>query len=401
MSPRQTGLSIVPGFLTAGMHAGIKEKRELDLALIVSEHDTSAAGVFTTNRCAAAPVTLTKRHIRTGNIRAIITNSGNANACTGVNGMSDARDMAKATAEALGLQANQICVSSTGIIGKPLPMERIRAAIPGLVTRLKPAGGRSAARAILTTDVHVKETGATARIAGKTLTIGGIAKGAGMIHPNMATMLGYLATDALIETSALQRALKSAVDASFNAITIDGETSTNDMVLCLANGHARNSIIKAGTSSMDEFQRFLTDGCVDLAKQIVRDGEGTTKVIQVIVQHAKTSRNAKTIAEAIGTSPLVKTAMFGQDPNWGRFMAVIGRARVPIKPALISILFDDVAVVEAGMGTGVESERSAKTVLRRQEFPITLDLGIGHESHRIWTTDLSPAYVALNAHYPT
>lgn len=391
----------MPGILTAGIHAGIKQAPELDLALIFSTHATTAAGVFTTNRCAAAPVDITRRHIRAGKVRAIITNSGSANACTGQRGLSDALAMAHVVAEALDLKPNQVCVGSTGIIGKPLPLQRIRRAIPELVSRLKPSGGRNAARAILTTDSRVKEVSATAIIAGKRVTIGGIAKGAGMIHPNMATMLGYLATDADIERTALQHALKFAVGESFNAVTIDGETSTNDMVLCLANGLAKTPRICLGTVAMRSFQRLLTEVCLNLAKQICRDGEGTTKVIQVVVKHARTRRDAKKMAMAVGTSMLFKTAMFGQDPNWGRIMAAIGRSSILIKPDRISLAFDAVTVVKNGVGVGIASERAAKKILRKKEFTLTVDLGIGQEHDRIWTTDLSPAYVAFNAHYLT
>ncbi len=391
----------MPGILAAGIHAGIKQAPELDLALIFSTHDTTAAGVFTTNKCAAAPVDITRRHIRAGKVRAIITNSGSANACTGHRGLSDALAMAHVVAEALDLKPNQVCVGSTGIIGKTLPIQRIQKAIPELISRLKPSGGRNAARAILTTDSRIKEASTTAIIAGKRVTIGGIAKGAGMIHPNMATMLGYLATDADIERTALQHALKFAVGESFNAVTIDGETSTNDMVLCLANGLAKNSQIRVGTAAMRSFQRLLTEVCLNLAKQICHDGEGTTKVIQVVVNRARTRRDAKKMALVVGTSTLFKTAMFGQDPNWGRIMAAIGRSSIPIKPDRISLAFDTVTVVKNGVGVGIASERAAKKVLRKREFTLTIDLGIGKEHDHIWTTDLSPAYVALNAHYPT
>ena len=401
MSAKLTGLSSVPGFQTAGIHAGIKPAPELDLALIVSTHPATAAGVFTTNKCAAAPVDITRRHIRAGTIRAIITNSGNANACTGKRGLSDALAMARTTAQMLDVKSNQICVGSTGIIGKPLPVQLILKAVPKLVSRLRPSGGRKAARAILTTDSCIKEVSTTAIISGKRVIIGGIAKGAGMIHPNMATMLGYFATDVNIERTALRHALKCAVEESFNAITIDGETSTNDMVLCLANGHAKNPIIRLGTAAMRSFQRMLTEACLNLAQQICRDGEGTTKVIEVVVNHARTRRDAQRLAMMVGTSNLFKTAMFGQDPNWGRIMAAIGRSNISIKPDRISLIFDSVTVVKKGMGIGPSSERAAKRVLKKNEFTLTIDLGIGKENHKIWTTDLSPAYVALNAHYPT
>ena len=402
MSIKPIGLSSVPGIVTAGIHAGIKPAPELDLALIVSKHVTTiAAGVFTTNRCVAAPVSITRRHIRAGDVRAIISNSGNANACTGQRGFSDALDMANHAAQALGLRPSQICVGSTGIIGKPLPIQCIRNAIPTLVSRLSPTGGRKAARAILTTDSRVKEATNITMIAGRRVTIGGIAKGAGMIHPNMATMLSYLATDANIDQVALHHALKLAVAESFNAVTIDGDTSTNDMVLCLANGLANNPRICLGSQGMRSFQRLLTETCIDLAKQICRDGEGTTKVIQVIVKRARTQRSAKKMAMAIGTSNLFKTAMFGQDPNWGRIMAALGRSSIPIKLDRISIAFDAITVVKKGVGVSTASDAATKKVLRKRAFTVTVDLGDGREKYRIWTTDLSPAYVALNAYSST
>jgi len=367
----------------------------------MSSYPAVAAAVFTTNKCAAAPITITKRHVRGGGICAIITNSGNANACTGKQGFLDALTMAAATAKLLGLKPNQVGVSSTGIIGKPLPIDRIVNAIPRLVSGLTSSGGSRVAQAILTTDSCTKETSITGIIVGKTVVIGGIAKGSGMVHPNMATMLGYLITDANIERAALQQALKSAVQESFNAVTIDGDTSTNDMVLCLANGQAKNRLIRVGTPAMRSFQRLLTEACVNLAKKICCDGEGTTKLIEIVVKRARTRGDAKRLAMAVGTSTLFKTAMFGQDPNWGRIMAALGSSQVLINPEKISLMFDSVSVVKKGVGTGAALERAAKKVLRKKEFTLTIDVGMGKENQRIWATDLSTEYVEHNAHYST
>ena len=387
------------GFLAAGIHCGIKKPSILDLALIVSSEPGPIAGVFTTNRLPAAPVLLDRLHLRRGVGQAIIVNSGNANACTGSQGLADAEEMADLVARRLHADPQAIFVGSTGVIGQPLPMARIREGIPAIISRARRTGGREAARAILTTDLKAKEVAASARIGGRTVTVAGMAKGSGMIHPDMATMLAYLTTDAAIEQPALQAALVASANASFNCISVDGDTSTNDTVLCLANGLAGNAPIKAGSSDLTAFQRLLHHICFELAMKVCRDGEGVTKVVRIVVTGAKSAEEAKQIARTIGTSSLVKTALFGEDANWGRIIAALGRAGVPIEPTRVALAFDRVPIVKAGVGLGRSAEQQISRVVRRREFTITLDLGLGSAVAQLWTTDLSYDYIKINASY--
>jgi len=393
------GITAVPGMLAAGMAAGIKKGDVHDLALIASEREATAAGVFTLNKVVAAPVILDRQRLRRGKGRAILINSGNANACTGRQGYADAVKVAVLTAQALRLRPEDVFVASTGVIGKPLPMERIEAAIPVLARQLRRDGGEDAARAIMTTDTTVKMVVATDTIGGRTITVGGIAKGSGMIHPDMATMLAFLATDAAVPRAILQRGLRQAADRSFNRIPVDGDTSTNDMVLCLANGVAGNRPVASGSADARRFQALLDYVCLDLAKKIAWDGEGATKFVALRVKRASTTRAAVRVAVAIATSSLVKTAWFGEDANWGRIMAAIGRAGVQIAPDRIAIMYGDVPVVHRGTGLGLAAEEQANTVLKGREFALTVDLGIGHAEATVWTTDLSPEYVKINASY--
>jgi len=393
------GVTAPLGFLAAGVHCGIKKPSILDLALIVSSEPGPIAGLFTTNRLPAAPVLLDRLHLRRGVGQAIIVNSGNANACTGPQGLADAEEMATLVARRLDADPQAVFVGSTGVIGQPLPMTHIRKGIPTIMSRARRTGGHEAARAILTTDLKTKEVAASARIAGRTVTVGGMAKGSGMIHPDMATMLAYLTTDAAIERSALQAALSASVNTSFNCISVDGDTSTNDTVLCLANGRARNTPIQEGSAVAIEFQRLLHHVCFALAMKVCRDGEGVTKVVQLVVTGAKSADEAKQIARTIGTSSLVKTALFGEDANWGRIVAALGRSGIPIEPNCIALAFDAVPIVKAGVGLGRNAERQISRVVRRKEFTITLDLGLGSATARLWTTDLSYDYVKINASY--
>jgi glutamate N-acetyltransferase/amino-acid N-acetyltransferase len=393
------GITAVPGMLAAGIGAGIKKGDVLDLALIVSEREATVAGVFTLNKVVAAPVILDRQRVRRGKGRAILVNSGNANACTGRQGYADAVKVAALAGKALRLRSEDVFVASTGVIGKLLPMERIEAAIPVLASRLRRDGGEDAARAIMTTDTTVKMAAASATIGGRMITLGGIAKGSGMIHPNMATMLAFLATDAVVPRAILQRGLRQAADRSFNRIPVDGDTSTNDMVLCLANGVAGNRPVASGSADTRRFQALLDHVCLDLAKKIAWDGEGATKCVELRVTRARTTSEAVRIAVAIATSSLVKTAWFGEDANWGRIMAAIGRAGVRIAPARIAITYGDVPVVRRGTGLGPAAEEQANSVLKGRTFTLTVDLGIGHAEAMVWTTDLSPEYVKINASY--
>ena len=393
------GIAAPLGFRSAGLHCGIKKPGLLDLALVVSERSGPIAGVFTMNRVVAAPVTLDRQHLRHGVGRAILVNSGNANACTGRQGMAAARKMATLVARRLARPVHEVFIGSTGVIGRALPVNRIVKALPALFDRLSHRGGLEAARAILTTDLKPKSVVRRARITGRMITIGGMAKGSGMIHPNMATMLGYFTTDALITRAALQRALGEAVDASFNCISVDGDTSTNDTVLCLANGMAGNSQIKEGTPAFRRFVQLLTEACEHLALAICRDGEGVTKVVKIDVTGAANHAQARAIAQTIGTSNLVKTALFGEDANWGRVMAALGRAGVSIDPSKITLSFGGVPMVRRGVGLGLRAEREIARVFKRKEFTITVGLGQGSHHSHLWTTDLSYDYVRINASY--
>jgi glutamate N-acetyltransferase / amino-acid N-acetyltransferase len=393
------GITAPLGFRAAGLHCGIKKAGVLDLALVVSDRSGPIGGVFTTNRVVAAPVALDRLHLRHGVGRAILINSGNANACTGRPGMAAAQRTAAVVARTLGIPIHEVFIGSTGVIGRPLPVDRIIKAVPALVERVSSLGGLSAARAILTTDLKPKAIARRARINGRTVIIGGMAKGSGMIHPALATMLGYLTTDAAITRTALQRALTQAVDDSFNCISVDGDTSTNDTVLCLANGLAGNRPITEGTSAFRQFVRLLTEACQPLALAICRDGEGVTKVVKIEVEGARTTLQARQVANTIGTSNLVKTALFGEDANWGRFMAAIGRAGVTMDPAKIHVSFGGVPMVRNGVGLGPAAERRIAKVFHRKEFTIQVKLGQGRHRSHLWTTDLSYDYVRINASY--
>ncbi len=393
------GITAPVGFRAAGLHCGIKKRGLLDLALVVSDRSGPIAGVFTSNQVVAAPVTLDRLHLRRGVGRAMLINSGNANACTGRQGMAAARRTSALVAKALGIPLHEVFLGSTGVIGRPLPVDRIVKALPALFDALSTSGGLQAARAILTTDLKPKSVVRRTRLNGRTVTIGGMAKGSGMIHPDMATMLGYLTTDAAITRAALQRALTQAVDESFNCISVDGDTSTNDTVLCLANGIAGNRPITEGTQAYSRFVRLLTDACQPLALAICRDGEGVTKVVKIEVEGADSRTHARQVAHTIGTSNLVKTALFGEDANWGRVMAAIGRAGVPLHPDRIRVSFEGVPMVRKGVGLGSAAERRIAKVFRRKEFTITVGLGQGRHRAHLWTTDLSYDYVRINASY--
>ncbi len=393
------GVTSPKGFRAAGIHCGIKKAGLLDLALVVTDRPASVAGLFTTNRVIAAPVLLDRLHLKHGRARAIIVNSGNANACTGKQGLADARRMASLVAEHLHVPAHEIFVGSTGVIGRPLPTARIETGIPKLFKRLRVSGGLEAARAIMTTDLRPKQIAVQGVVNGRPVTVGGMAKGSGMIHPTMATMLAYLTTDAEIPPRALQRALSMAADESFNCISVDGDTSTNDMVLCLANGAAGNSPIREGTAAFRTFVRMLMRVSETLALSICRDGEGVTKVVMVQVTGGRTVAEARKVASTIATSNLVKTALFGQDANWGRVMAAIGRSGVPLDPNRVNIAFGGVPMVKGGVGLGSEAEKRIARVFRRKEFSIEVALGQGSGRAHVWTTDLSYDYVRINASY--
>jgi glutamate N-acetyltransferase/amino-acid N-acetyltransferase len=399
MKTLQGGITAVPGILAAGVAAGIKKGDIPDLALILSEQPATIAGVLTKNQVAAAPVLLTRLRLSGGTARAIIANSGNANACTGRQGLKDAEEMAALAAQAIGCSPKQVFVGSTGVIGKPLPMDRIRAAVPVLSSRLRRDGGLEAARAIMTTDTTVKMAAAADRIAGREITLGGIAKGSGMIHPNMATMLAYLATDISMPRGMLQRALRAATARSFNRLPLDGDTSTNDMVLCLANGLAGNRPLRENSPDARRFQGLLDAVCLELAKMIARDAEGATKFVELTVKGARTESEALRVANTIATSCLVKTAWFGQDSNWGRIMGAVGRAGVKILENRIGIAYGAIQVVQRGTGLGSAAEEQANSALKERDITMTVELGLGRARATVWTCDLTLDYVKINASY--
>jgi glutamate N-acetyltransferase/amino-acid N-acetyltransferase len=399
MTTDSCGVTAPRGFRASGLHCGIKKRGLLDLALIVSDRSGPIAGVFTKNQVVAAPVVLDRQHLRRGTGRAILVNSGNANACTGRQGLLAAQQTASLIAKKLSVPTHEAFIGSTGVIGRALPVERIVEALPALFKKLTTQGGMQAARAIMTTDLKPKTVVRQKRINGRLVTIGGMAKGSGMIHPDMATMLGYLTTDAAITRKALQQALTAAVNESFNCISIDGDTSTNDTVLCLANGMAENRVIKEGTSAFRQFVRLLTEACESLALAICRDGEGVTKVVKIEVSGARSIQQARKVAQTVGTSNLVKTALFGEDANWGRVMAAIGRAGVALDPSTIDVRFGNIPMVRHGVGLGLPAERRIAKVFMRKEFTIAVTLGLGRHRAHLWTTDLSYDYVRINASY--
>ena len=395
------GVTAPAGFLAAGMNAGIKPAPLLDLALLASTHPGVMAGVFSKNRVIAAPVLLGRRQLKKHTGQAILVNSGNANSLTGSQGMSDAMEMRRLVSSALRLPVGSVFVGSTGVIGRPLPMPAIREAVPPLTRLLSRSGHKRAAQAIMTTDTRQKEVAVQAKIGRQMLTVGGMAKGSGMIHPDMATMLAYLTTDASIAPRALQAALTRAVNDTFNCISIDGDSSTNDTVLCLANGQAGNPVIQAGTPQWDKFYALLYEACLSLSLQICRDGEGATKIVEIVVRGTRTNRDAKKIAQTIATSLLVKTAVFGEDPNWGRIVAAAGRAGVNFNPAKIGLTFNKIRVVDNGQPVGGRADDRAQRIMRKKQYVMTLSLGNKPGCARLWTTDLSYEYVKINASYTT
>lgn len=388
---------LVKGFSASGIASGLKKKGKKDLGLLFSQVPANVAGIFTRNRVKASPVLLDMERIKSGVTQAVIVNSGNANCCTGDQGMQDARTMTKLAALELGISDDLVLVASTGVIGEPLPIKKIEISVPDLVRSLKPEGISDFAKAIMTTDTVPKKVTKEGQLEGVSFTVTGVAKGAGMTRPDMATMLCFVCTDVEADSKILKETLAKAADRSFNRITIDGDTSTNDTVLILANGQSGAAIQNSDHKKI--FQKVLDEIFLDLAKQLVRDGEGVTKLVEVIVRGAALDKDARKVADAIAHSPLVKTAFFGEDANWGRILAAAGRAGTAIDPDKIDVYFDDVQMVKAGMGCGKTKEAEATKVLRKSEFTIAVDLNMGHESYLMYTCDLSVDYVKINADY--
>lgn len=395
------GITGPKGFYAAGVHCGIKKVKK-DLALLFSSGPARVAGIFTTNRVPAAPVLVDKQQLeRSSSFRAILVNSGNANACTGERGLNDAWSMVDSTASALGIHRSEVLVSSTGVIGQYLPMEQINAGIQEAVSMLDAGAHTSAAEAIMTTDKFAKELSVRIDLDGTEVTIGGMAKGSGMIAPNMATMLAFITTDAAISAELLQTSLKDAADRSFNRISVDGDTSTNDMVLMLANGVAGNQELSDPQDPRyPTFYEALEYLLVRLSKMIVTDGEGATKFIEIRVTGASSEDAAVQAAKAIANSNLVKTALNGEDANWGRIITAVGYSGIDFNPADVEIFFDDVPILRRGYVIDF-SEEAAKRVLTQREIKITVDLHQGAASASFWTCDLSKDYVAINANYRT
>jgi glutamate N-acetyltransferase/amino-acid N-acetyltransferase len=389
----------VPGFKAAGIAAGIKKTQAKDLALLYSETPAVAAGVFTQNRVKAAPVQISRERVKSGGAQAVLINSGSANACTGRRGLEDARRLSKILAAALKTNPEKILLGSTGVIGKLLPMAQIENHLPILISALSPMGLEEAAKAIMTTDTFPKAAIIRSRVNGKEITIAGIAKGAGMIAPHMATLLSFVLTDAVVSPPALRRALKDGVEQSFNRITVDGDTSTNDTLLALANGKAGNSPIREKTSGFKQFSALLNGVLLSLAKMIARDGEGATKLVEVVVENAKTHEDAQRAARAIAESPLVKTAFFGADANWGRILCAAGYSGAIFDPSKVDVFFDHIDIVRRGQGTGVAKEEQATLVMKKSEYQVRVDFHQGKGRASIFTTDFSLDYVKINASY--
>jgi glutamate N-acetyltransferase/amino-acid N-acetyltransferase len=392
-----TGVTAPRGFRAAGIACGIQKHRP-DLALLVADAPCAAAGVFTTNRVQAAPILVSREHLRATRPRAVVVNSGCANAATGEAGLSDAREMAALTARAVGCRPEEVLVASTGVIGVRLPMDRLRSGIPAAAQCLSRDGGSAAARAIMTTDTRVKETAVELRLGGRTALVGGMAKGAGMIAPNLATLLAFFTTDAAVARPLLERALAAAVAESLNRITVDGDTSTNDCALLLASGAAETPPIEGAGAEYEAFRAALTGAATVLARQLVADGEGATRVAEVRVEGARTAGEADRVARTVAESPLVKTALHGGDPNWGRILAAVGRSGVDLAIDRVSIWLGDVQVAEGGVARDYEEVEAARA-MTEDPVRIRIRLGEGRAMGWIWTSDLSRGYIDVNASY--
>lgn len=391
----------IKGFQFSAVEAAIKKPGRKDLALIFSEVPAAACAVFTTNKVKAAPVLLSMERIASGTAQALVVNSGNANACTGEPGMVAARETTHLVAGGLKIADEAVQVSSTGVIGVQMPLDRFKGAIPALVEGLASGTLDDVAEAIMTTDTFPKMEARSGLAGEVSYTVAGIAKGAGMIMPNMATMLSFIITDAAVEPALLDRAFRSAVDSSFNIISVDGDTSTNDTCLIMANGQAGNPAIAAGTSEAAAFEGLLRDVLLSLAKQIVKDGEGATKFVEIRITGADDNADAKRAAMAVANSSLVKTAFFGQDANWGRIFAAVGYSGSRVDQSLLSLHFDDICMARDGVFVGGDAEARGTEVLKKREFTVTVDLGLGDGSATVYTSDLSHEYVSINADYRT
>jgi glutamate N-acetyltransferase/amino-acid N-acetyltransferase len=386
----------VQGFVAGAVGAGIKKQDVLDLAILYSKTPCTAAAVFTTNAIKSAPVLLDKQHLQNRKSQAIVVNSGCANACTADKGMADAQEMAKSAAKRLGISPQDVLVASTGVIGVPLPTEKITSGIEKVI--LSADGGHELARAMMTTDTFAKEIAIQVQAEPKRFAIGGVAKGAGMIHPNMATMLCFLTTDATVNADFLQSALKKAVDDSFNMITVDGDTSPSDTVAILANGMAGNPTVNRKNGEL--FQKALNEVCIYLAKAIARDGEGAAKLIEVVVEGAKNEAEARLAARTIASSPLVKSAIHGNDPNWGRVVSAAGRSGAKVIESKLDAYLNQICVMKQGHPLPFDKQQASAS-LDKKEVLLRVNLNLGPGRATAWGCDLSAEYVNINSAYTT
>ena len=394
------GVTFAKGFTAAGVKAGIKKSGNLDVAVIYTKTQAVVAGTFTQNKVAAAPVYVSKEVVATGTAHAIVANAGCANACTGQQGLDDAHKMAQIAADELGVNADDVIVGSTGVIGVNLPMDKLEAGIKDAVANLSADGSDNAGRAIITTDTHSKSVTCEFELSGKTVRMGAIAKGSGMIRPNMATMLCYITTDIAIDQALLQKAVSGCVEKSFNMISVDGDMSTNDMVIVLANGEANNAKITEENADYQIFFDKLMMLCTELAKQIAADGEGASKFLTINVKGAKSFADAKTVGMAIANSPLVKTAFFGEDPNWGRVICAVGYSGADMVPEKTVVKFGGITIFANGTGATYD-EKALAHVMKEKDIVIDIELNMGQEDATVWSCDLSYEYVKINGEYQT
>ena len=394
------GVTFAKGFTAAGVKAGIKKSGNLDVAVIYTKTQAVVAGTFTQNKVAAAPVYVSKEVVATGTAHAIVANAGCANACTGQQGLDDAHKMAQIAADELGVNADDVIVGSTGVIGVNLPMDKLEAGIKDAVANLSADDSGNAGRAIITTDTHSKSVTCEFELSGKTVRMGAIAKGSGMIRPNMATMLCYITTDIAIDQALLQKAVSGCVEKSFNMISVDGDMSTNDMVIVLANGEANNAKITEENADYQIFFDKLMMLCTELAKQIAADGEGASKFLTINVKGAKSFADAKTVGMAIANSPLVKTAFFGEDPNWGRVICAVGYSGADMVPEKTVVKFGGITIFANGTGATYD-EKALAHVMKEKDIVIDIELNMGQEDATVWSCDLSYEYVKINGEYHT
>lgn len=394
------GVTFAKGFTAAGVKAGIKKSGNLDVAVIYTKTQAVVAGTFTQNKVAAAPVYVSKEVVATGTAHAIVANAGCANACTGQQGLDDAHKMAQIAADELGVNADDVIVGSTGVIGVNLPMDKLEAGIKDAVANLSIDGSDNAGRAIITTDTHSKSVTCEFELSGKTVRMGAIAKGSGMIRPNMATMLCYITTDIAIDQALLQKAVSGCVEKSFNMISVDGDMSTNDMVIVLANGEANSAKITEENADYQIFFDKLMMLCTELAKQIAADGEGASKFLTINVKGAKSFADAKTVGMAIANSPLVKTAFFGEDPNWGRVICAVGYSGADMVPEKTVVKFGGITIFANGTGATYD-EKALAHVMKEKDIVIDIELNMGQEDATVWSCDLSYEYVKINGEYHT